>query len=116
MSMAGFDKGRVYTAQVLGGTIESRAPDAPHQTEANLYDFIQRFRNDDGFIYRDRLRANLLAKQNVIEVIMEHIELWSSPIAQAFRESPSEMLPLVSAKEEKREGFLSADGIITSTV
>lgn len=97
MSMAGFDKGRTFAAQVLGGTEESRAPDAPIQTENNLYDFIQRFRNDDGFIYRDRLRANLLAKQNVIEVIMEHLELWSPAIAQSFRESPGEMLPLVSA-------------------
>lgn len=96
MSLAGFDKGRIYTAQVLGGTEESRASDAPPQIENNLYDFIQRFRNDDGFIYRDRLRANLLARQNVVEVILEHLELWSPPIAQAFRDNPGEMLPLVS--------------------
>ena len=94
--MTGFDKGRVFSAQVLGGTEESRAPEAPAQTENNLYDFLQRFRNDDGFIYRDRLRANLLAKQNVIEVVLEHLELWNPAIAQALRETPGEMLPLVS--------------------
>lgn len=95
--MTGFDKGRVYSAQVLAGTAESSAPEAPAQIEDNLYDFLQRFRNDDGFIYRDRMRANLLAKQHVIEVIMEHLNLWSPAIAEAMRKNPGEMLPLVSS-------------------
>lgn len=110
MSLAGFDKGRIFTAQSLNGTAESNASDAPIQTENNLYDFIQRFRNDDGFIYRDRLRANLLAKQNVVEVILEHLELWNQPIAQAFRENPGEMLPLVSIlpSNERKESAHSS--------
>lgn len=100
MSMAaGFDKGRVYSAQVLAGNEDSRAPDAPVQVEQNLYEFLQRFRTGNDYVYRDRLRANLLAKQNVIDVQLEHLQLWSNALAQAFREGPAEMLPLVRADQ-----------------
>lgn len=94
--MSGFDVGRVYSAQVLAGSEESRAPDAPAQTEEALLQFIQRFRTGNDYIYRDRLRANLLAKQNVLDVQLEHLQLWSAYLAQQFREHPGEMLPLVS--------------------
>lgn len=99
MSMSAFDKGRVFSAQVLAGSEESRAPDAPAQTEQSLFDFLQRFRLGNDYIYRDRLRANLLAKQYVIDIQLEHLQLWSNALAQAFRESPADMLPLV-----RREG------------
>lgn len=94
--MSGFDVGRVYSAQVLAGSEESRAPDAPAQTEEALLQFIQRFRTGNDYIYRDRLRANLLAKQNVLDVQLEHLQLWSAYLAQQFREHPGEMLPLVN--------------------
>lgn len=93
---AGFDKGRVYAAQVLAGNEDSRAPEAPVNVEQNLYEFLQRFRTGNDYIYRDRLRANLLANQNVIDVQLEHLQLWSNPLAQSFRQSPADMLPLVS--------------------
>ena len=35
--MSGFDTGRVYSTQVLAGSEESKAPDAPVQNEAALY-------------------------------------------------------------------------------
>lgn len=101
--MAGFDKGRVYSAQVLAGSEDARAPDAPVQTEHNLYDFLQRFRVGSDYVYRDRLRANLLAKQHVIDVQLEHVQLWSNALAQAFRESPADMLPLVSTSDPREQ-------------
>lgn len=98
MSMAaGFDTGRIYSAQVLAGNEDSRAPEAPVQIEQSLFEFIQRFRMGNDYIYRDRLRANLLAKQFVIDVQLEHVQLWSNALAQAFRETPGEMLPLFEA-------------------
>ena len=75
----------------------SRAPEAPAQTEQNLFDFVQRFRQDNDYIYRDRLRANLLAKQNVLEVAIEHVALWNQNLAQTLVEQPGDILPLVSA-------------------
>jgi DNA replication licensing factor MCM5 len=95
--MSGYDTGRLYSAQVLSGNDASRAPDAPAQTEASLFDFVQRFRLGADYVYRDRLRANLLAKQYVLEVMLEHVQLWNVGLAQLMRTEPGEILPLVSA-------------------
>lgn len=94
--MSGFDNGRVYSAQVLPGSASSRAPDAPARTEQNLFDFLQRFRQGNDYIYRDRLRANLLAKQYVLEVAIDHVALWSQQVAQSLIDRPGDILPLVS--------------------
>lgn len=102
MSMAaGFDTGRIYSAQVLAGNEDSRAPEAPVQIEQSLFEFIQRFRMGNDYVYRDRLRANLLAKQFVIDVQLEHVQLWSNALAQSFRETPGEMLPLFEAAAKR---------------
>lgn len=92
--MSGFDSGRVFSAQALAGSEASRAPDAPAQTEQTLFNFVQTFRTGNDYIYRDRLRANLLAKQYVLEVQLEHVQLWSNDLAQALRDTPSDILPL----------------------
>ncbi|PWN39047.1 putative CDC46-cell division control protein [Ceraceosorus guamensis] len=106
--MSGFDSGRLFSAQVLAGSEASRAPDAPAQTEQSLYEFVQRFRTgNNDYIYRDRLRANLLAKQNVLEVTLEHVQLWNATLAQAMRQTPNEILPLFeSAVKRAARGIL----------
>lgn len=92
--MSGFDAGRIYSAQVLAGSASSRAPNAPAETENSLFNFVQRFRQGNDYVYRDRLRANLLAKQNVLEVRLEHVGLWDQTLAQSLNETPGEILPL----------------------
>lgn len=94
--MSGFDSGRLYSAQVLAGSASSRAADAPAQLEQNLFDFVQRFRQGNDYIYRDRLRANLFAKQYVLEVAVEHVALWDQQLAQNLADKPTDILPLVS--------------------
>lgn len=94
--MSGFDKGQIYSAQVLAGSESSRAADQPAHLEQTLFDFVQRFRQGNDYIYRDRLRANLLAKQHVLEVSLEHVGLWNERVAQQLGETPGEVLPLVS--------------------
>lgn len=98
--MSGFDSGRVYSAQALAGSDASRAPDAPAQTEQNLFNFVQSFRVGNDYIYRDRLKNNLMARQYVLDVQLEHVQLWSNNISQALRETPGEILPLVSAADQ----------------
>ncbi|WFD31453.1 DNA helicase [Malassezia sp. CBS 17886] len=95
--MSGFDTGRVYSTQVLAGSSAAQAPEAPVQHETTLFEFVQLFRLGNEFIYRDRLRANLLVKQPVLEVQIEHVQMWSPTLAQALREGPSEILPLFEA-------------------
>lgn len=45
--------------------------------------------------YRDRLRANLLSKQHVLEVDLEHLIAYNEELANRVRETPAEVLPLV---------------------
>ncbi|KDN47328.1 MCM-domain-containing protein [Tilletiaria anomala UBC 951] len=101
--MSGFDLGQSYSTSVLPGTGASSSNggggngtsyETLAQIESNLYDFLQRFRLGNDFIYRDRLRANLLAKQYMVEVQLEHVQLWNATLAQNMREKPGEILPL----------------------
>lgn len=93
--MSGFDLGRVFSTQVSAGSEVAQAPDAPVQNETALFEFVQHFRLGNEYIYRDRLRSNLLVKQYVLEVLLEHVQMWSPTLAQALRETPAEILPLV---------------------
>jgi len=99
--MSGFDTGRVYSTQVLAGSEESKAPDAPVQNEAALYDFVMHFRLGSEYLYRDRLRTSLLVRQNVLEVQLEHVQMWSATLAQALRETPAEILALCEAAAKR---------------
>ncbi|WFD36128.1 DNA helicase [Malassezia cuniculi] len=95
--MSGFDTGRVYSTHVLPGSQAAQAPDAPVQNEAALYEFVMHFRLGSEYIYRDRLRTNLLVRQYVLDVQLEHVQLWSATLAQALRETPIDILALFEA-------------------
>lgn len=45
--------------------------------------------------YRDRLRSNLLAKQDVLEVDLDHLIAYNEELANRLRETPGEVMPLV---------------------
>ena len=93
--MSGFDTGRVYSTQALAGSQSARSQDAPVQNENSLFEFVQNFRLGSEYIYRDRLRSNLLVKEPTVDVQLEHVQMWSPSLAQALRETPAEILPLV---------------------
>ena len=83
--MSGFDAGRVYSTQAVAVSSTAQAPDAPVQNETALFEFVQNFRLGAEYIYRDRLRSNLLVKQYVLDVQLEHVQMWSPHLAQALR-------------------------------
>ncbi|PKI85273.1 Mcm5p [Malassezia vespertilionis] len=95
--MSGFDAGRVFSTQVLSEAEASHAPDAPVQIETTFFEFLQHFRLGNEYIYRDRLRANLLVKQYVLDVLLEHVQMWSPTLAQMLRETPTDILPQFEA-------------------
>lgn len=69
-------------------------------------------------ISRDRLRANLLAKQYVLEVDLDHLIAFNEELANRIRETPSEIVPLVSSVvtalgayyKPSHGGFVQRDG------
>lgn len=97
----------------------------PSETIRQLYDFVQQFRQGESFIYRqvvsfhhlkqgkllsitfelimswcrDRLRANLLAKQYVLEIDLDHLIAFNEELSNRIRETPGEIIPLVRLLE-----------------
>lgn len=74
-------------------------------TIAQFYSFLSSFRDNASFIYRDRLRANLLRKEWTLEVEMGHVIGWNEELAGRLRSEPGDVIPLVS-----RPVFSARDG------
>lgn len=49
------------------------------------------------YVFRDKLRGNLLLKQYLLEVDLRHINLYNDELAFAIQNRPAEVIPLVSA-------------------
>ncbi|EGO02786.1 hypothetical protein SERLA73DRAFT_102769 [Serpula lacrymans var. lacrymans S7.3] len=91
--MSGFDANQVYTVSVHD-IPSSSSPETPSQSEKLLLDFLLQYRVGGEFIYRDKLRANLLLKQYQLEVDLRHIGLYNDELAHAIQDRPADILPL----------------------
>ncbi|KAG6829285.1 hypothetical protein H0H92_005038 [Tricholoma furcatifolium] len=91
--MSGFDANNVYTVSVHD-LPPATSPDSPSETEKLLYEFLLQYRVGGEFIYRDKLRGNLLLKQYLLEVDLRHIGLFNDELAHAIQDRPAEVLPL----------------------
>lgn len=100
-----YDKGRVYSVPVLSAAGTSRSGFSTSSnsntnltntaTIAQLAAFLANFRISESFIYRDRLRANILRKEWTLEVEMAHLIGWDEGLAARCRSEPGEIIPLV---------------------
>ncbi|TFY60482.1 hypothetical protein EVG20_g7401 [Dentipellis fragilis] len=91
--MSGFDADRVYSVAVHDAPAAAN-PDSPSETEQLLLDFLLKYRLGGEFIYRDKLRANLLLKQYQLEVDLRHVGLYNDELAHAIQDRPADVLPL----------------------
>lgn len=102
----GFDRGAIHVVQVPGSGqrgIESNqdGTNSPFKTIQSLQKFIQNFRIGDSFIYRDRLRTNLLAKVYALEVEMQHLIVYDEELAHSLTNAPGDLLPLFESAVRK---------------
>lgn len=101
--MNNFDKGRVYAVPVLpaASIASSRGSNASNvnftntNTIAQLGSFLTTFRVGESFIYRDRLRVNLLSGNFTLEVELLDLINYDEELASRLRAEPSEVVPLV---------------------
>ncbi|KAF9459421.1 MCM2/3/5 family-domain-containing protein [Collybia nuda] len=91
--MSGFDANNIYTVSVHDNP-SGPSPELPSETEKLLLDFLLQYRVGGEFIYRDKLRGNLLLKQHLLEVDLRHISLYNDELAHAIQDRPSDVLPL----------------------
>ncbi|KAI6153393.1 MCM-domain-containing protein [Pisolithus tinctorius] len=91
--MSGFDANHVFSVSVRD---RSSAPstETPSQLEKLLLDFLLQYRVGEEFVYRDKLRANLLLKQYQLEVDLRHLSLYNDELAHAMQDRPADILPL----------------------
>ncbi|KAJ3548334.1 hypothetical protein NM688_g5310 [Phlebia brevispora] len=98
--MSGFDADRVYNVSVHD-LPDAVSPDTPSETEKLLLEFLLQYRVGGEFIYRDKLRANLLLKQYVLEIDLRHLGIFNDELAHAIQERPAEILPLFETAATK---------------
>ncbi|KAH7883799.1 MCM-domain-containing protein [Phlebopus sp. FC_14] len=91
--MSGFDANHIFTVSVHDPPAEVSV-DTPSQTEKLLLEFLLQYRVGGEFIYRDKLRANLLLKQYYLEVDLRHLGLYNDELAHTIQDRPAEVLPL----------------------
>ncbi|EIM83486.1 MCM-domain-containing protein [Stereum hirsutum FP-91666 SS1] len=91
--MSGFDADRVFSVAVHDH-FASPAPDSPAGIEKLLLEFLLQYRVGGEFIYRDKLRANLLLKQYQLEVDLRHLSLYNDELAHTIQDRPADILPL----------------------
>ncbi|KAJ1960453.1 minichromosome maintenance protein 5 [Dipsacomyces acuminosporus] len=102
MAAQGWDAGKVYTRNVHGG--EEVKDDRP-QIQQSLFDFIQNFRDDNVFIYRDQLRRNLAVNEHVLNVSLQDLASFDESLSQQLVNHPIDILPLfeIAARNSARK-------------
>ncbi|KAG2172242.1 hypothetical protein INT43_004783 [Umbelopsis isabellina] len=90
MATLGWDTGKIYTTSVLPMDPELALQAA---NENKFLAFIENFRLDNDYIYRDQLRANLMTKQYFLEVDLGHLISYDEELANLLSNNPTELLP-----------------------
>ncbi|ODN98304.1 minichromosome maintenance protein 5 (cell division control protein 46) [Cryptococcus wingfieldii CBS 7118] len=88
------EEGRIWSVGVLEG---AQNQNSPSELEKLFYEFLQGFRIDGNWIYRDALRSALLLKHHTLEVDLRDLVAWNEEMAQKVQEQPGEMIPLLEA-------------------
>lgn len=110
----------LYSVPVYGSDLSARSGSGSNghvqntQTIADFQQFINEFRENESFVYRDRLRANCLRKEWTLEVEMGHLIGWKEDLASRCRNEPGDVLPLVRSTfdlSEERSGGDRKGGI-----
>ncbi|EIE85988.1 hypothetical protein G6F46_002911 [Rhizopus delemar] len=107
MAALGWDQGQVYSTAAVPGQAQVNS----HSEITSLfYSFIQNYRLNNNFIYRDQLQENVLTKQYFIEVDMLDLIGYNADLANRLKNSPADYLPLFeNAVKESAKRILYAN-------
>lgn len=99
--------GAASSAGRSGFSSTSNANSTNTETIAKFQAFLSEFREQEAFLYRDRLRANLLRREWTLEVEMAHLIGWNEDLAARCRTEPGDVVPLVSLAPPASARFLA---------
>ncbi|KAG1716329.1 hypothetical protein ID866_813 [Astraeus odoratus] len=98
--MSGFDANHVFSVSVRDQP-PATTTETPSQTEKLLLEFLLQYRVGGEFLYRDKLRANLLLKQYQLEIDLRHLALYNDELSHALQDRPADILPLFESAATK---------------
>ncbi|KAJ2610602.1 minichromosome maintenance protein 5 [Coemansia sp. RSA 1365] len=107
MSGQGWDTGRVYSRSVHHG---ERMEQDRGEIQQKLFDFIQNFRDDNVFIYRDQLRQNLAVGENMLDVSLQDLASFDESLSQQLVNHPADVLPLFELAAQNSARRIVAPG------
>ncbi|GAA5813588.1 minichromosome maintenance protein 5 [Mucor flavus] len=98
MASFGWDQGQIYSTSVLPG---EDSVNSHSEITKQFLEFIQNFRVNNSYVYRDQLSQNLLTKQYFVEVDLNHLINYNPDLANKLSTSPADFLPLfeIAVKE-----------------
>eukprot|EP00127_Corallochytrium_limacisporum_P005690 Clim_evm69s210 gene=Clim_evmTU69s210 len=103
--MSGFDQGRVYQSDDIGGVNRSQLGDLNQSTltaqetsvtsrfRKPFYDFIEHFENAGGFKYRDQLAQSVARNMYLMELDINDLRSHNSTLAEDLVTQPLIVLP-----------------------
>lgn len=109
MASFGWDQGQIYSTSVLPG---EDSVNSHSEITKQFLEFIQNFRVNNSYVYRDQLSQNLLTKQYFVEVDLNHLINYNPDLANKLSTSPADFLPLVcifTILEKKKKKILKTD-------
>lgn len=100
--MSGYDEGRItFSEQGLNR-------EEQHRSEQDFSDFIRKYQEGEVFPYREQLRKNTAMHQYRLEVNMDQLQTFNSPLHDDLREKPAELMPLFERAAKKvYEGMIA---------
>ncbi|RPA76838.1 putative DNA replication licensing factor Mcm5 [Ascobolus immersus RN42] len=100
------DRASVYSLPVLRPD-ESTSENSRLHFQALFKNFIEIFRLENAFIYRDQLRENVLVQNYYLDVDVAHLISYDESLAHRLVNEPAEYIPLFeSAIRETARSFL----------
>lgn len=91
---SGWDAGRVWFNNTLG-VASASSGESEAATLAKCLAFLEHFRIDNQFIYRDQLRRNVSLENFQLVIDMTHLQAFDEYLATEMLRHPTDILPLL---------------------
>ncbi|CAG8589428.1 3999_t:CDS:10, partial [Funneliformis caledonium] len=87
----GWDKGKTYHTGLHPTRVEK---DSRTSLELKFITFLDQFRVEEHFIYREKIKRNFEGRNYYVDVSIEHLDAYDRKFSDKLKETPADMMPL----------------------
>ncbi|CAG8496598.1 643_t:CDS:10 [Diversispora eburnea] len=91
MAATGWDTGKIYSA---GNHQTQTQNDSRAVTESKFYNFVDQFRVEEHFVYREKIKRNAEGRKFNLVVQMDHLDEADRNLSDKLKSNPADILPL----------------------